>query len=282
MQAESRDDAPTLAALGILAFIVADVAHEVIGHGAAYLALGGRSFIMTTTSWIGRGPHVDAAGHLFSGVEQGELYGRIFSLCGPLGGLLFASLAGLALRSLPDAGVRLRLFLWLAVAFNLFWTFGYLIYSGALGIGDWAEAVRDLLPAPVWRLALTAAGLLLYDLALRTLARELGRFVPVNEPEDRVRVRRLVWISYGAAGAIACAAALFDPHGAGEVYKSAAPASLLANAGLLLLPGLLRRYPSASGIARQPVARSLVWILAALLAAALFVGFLGPGVSVSL
>jgi hypothetical protein len=58
---EPRDDAPTLAALAILAFIVADVAHEVIGHGAAYLALGGRSFVMTTTRWIGQGVHVDAA-----------------------------------------------------------------------------------------------------------------------------------------------------------------------------------------------------------------------------
>jgi hypothetical protein len=283
MQAnQARDDAPTLIALAVLAFIAADVAHEVIGHGAAFLALGGRSFVMTTTRWIARGAVADSAGRMFTGFEHGDLYSRIFSLGGPLGGLLFAGLAGLTLRGLPRAGVRLRLFLWLALAFNLLWAIGYLIYSGALGIGDWAEAVRDLLPAPVWRLALTAAGLLLYDLALRTLARELGRFVPVNEPEDRVRVRRLVWISYGAAGAIACAAALFDPHGAGEVYKSAAPASLLANAGLLLLPGLLRRYPSASGIARQPVARSLVWILAALLAAALFVGFLGPGVSVSL
>ena len=103
----------------------------------------------------------------------------------------------------------------------------------------------------------------------------------MNEPEDRVRVRRLVWISWAAAGVIACAAALFDPHGASEVYRSAAPASFLANAGLLLLPGLLRRYPPASGIAGEPVARSLGWLLAALLAAALFVGFLGPGVGAS-
>ena len=282
MQADpARDDAPTLIALAVLAFIVADVAHEVIGHGAAFLALGGRSFLMTTTRWIARGAVADSAGRMFVGFEHGDLYSRIFSLGGPLGGLLFAGLAGLTLRGLPRAGVRLRLFLWLTLAFNLFWAIGYLIYSGALGIGDWAEAIRDLLPAMVWRLGLTAVGLLLYDLALRALARELGRFVPVNEPEERVRVRRLMWISWAAAGAIACAAALFDPHGAGEVYRSAAPASFLANAGLLLLPGLLRRYPSASEVAGEPVARSLGWIVAALLAAALFVGFLGPGVSVS-
>ena len=139
-----RDDAPTVAALAALAFIVADVAHEVIGHGAAFLALGGRSFIMTTTRWIDLGAHADAAGRMYVGVEHGELYGRIFSLAGPLGGLLFAALAGLALHGLPHAGVRLRLFLWLTLAFNLFWEIGYLIESGGLGIGDWAEAVRGL------------------------------------------------------------------------------------------------------------------------------------------
>jgi hypothetical protein len=277
-----RDDAPTLAALAILAFIVADVAHEVIGHGAAYLALGGRSFVMTTTRWIGRGVHVDAAGRLFVGVEHGELYARIFSLGGPFGSLLFAVFAGLALRSLPRPGVRLRLFLWLALAFNLFWGVGYLIYSGVLGIGDWAEAVRGLLPAPVWRLVLLGAGLLFYDLAMRALARELGRFVPSQDSTDRGRVSRLLWLSWAAAGVIACAAALFDPLGADQVYKSAAPASFLANAGLLALPGLLRRYPPASEVAGEPIARSLGWILAALLAAGLFVGFLGPGVRVSL
>jgi len=276
-----RDDAPTVAALAALAFIVADVAHEVIGHGAAFLALGGRSFIMTTTRWIDLGAHADAAGRMYVGVEHGELYGRIFSLAGPLGGLLFAALAGLALHGLPHAGVRLRLFLWLTLAFNLFWEIGYLIESGGLGIGDWAEAVRGLLPALAWRIVMAAAGVVLYDLAMRSLARGIGRFLPAKDPEERARVRRLLWISYGAAGVIACAAALFDPRGADQVYISAAPASFVANLGLLALPGLLRRYPPASEVAGEPVARSLGWILAALVAAALFVGFLGPGVGIS-
>jgi hypothetical protein len=278
-----RDDAPTLAALAALAFIVADVAHEVIGHGAAYLALGGGwSFTMTTTRWIDRGAHVDSAGRMFVGVEHGELYGRIFSLGGPLGGLLFAALAALALRGLPRAGIRPRLFLWLTLAFNLFWSVGYLIYSGALGLGDWAEAVRGLLPAAVWRLGLLAAGIVLYDLSMRALARGLGHILPVNGEGNPGRVRRLLWISYAAAGVIACVAALFDPRGADQIYISGAPSAFVANLGLLALPGLLRRYPPAGEVTGAPIARSLGWLLAALLVAALFVGFLGPGIRVSL
>jgi hypothetical protein len=34
----SGDDLPTVAAAAVLAFASADVAHEVIGHGAGYLA----------------------------------------------------------------------------------------------------------------------------------------------------------------------------------------------------------------------------------------------------
>ncbi len=163
------DDTPTVIAIAVLAFILADIAHEVIGHGAAYLALGGRSFVLTTTRLIGRGSHVDAAGRMFVGVEHGELYGRIFSLGGPLGGLLFAGLAWMALRSLERPAIRLRLFLWLTLAFNLFWNVGYLIYSGVTGSGDWAEGVRGLLPEPVWRILLVVAGVIFYRLSIRVL-----------------------------------------------------------------------------------------------------------------
>jgi hypothetical protein len=274
-EAETRDDALTISALGVLAFIVADLAHEVIGHGAAYLALGGRSFTMTTTRWIGRGAHVDAAGHLFVGVEHGDLYGRIFSLGGPLGGLLVAAIAGLALRFFPNLGVRSRLLLWLTLAFNLFWTVGYLIYSGVTDIGDFAEGVRGVPPA-LWRLCMVVAGVLL-DLAV---ARALARAAPIGG--DRGRLRRAVWLSYLAAGIVACAAALLDPRGADQLYISGAPSSFLANALLLTVPGLLGRFPSNAAAAAEPIARSLGWILAALLAAALFVGVLGPGISLSL
>ena len=39
----SADDRMTLIAVAVLAFVLADVAHEVIGHGAAFVAMGGRA-----------------------------------------------------------------------------------------------------------------------------------------------------------------------------------------------------------------------------------------------
>jgi hypothetical protein len=81
----AQDDVLTLIAIAILAFTLSDVAHESIGHGAAYIALGGRSFVMTTTRLIGTRVHVDASGRVFVDYVHGELYGRLFSVGGPLG-----------------------------------------------------------------------------------------------------------------------------------------------------------------------------------------------------
>ena len=100
-----------------------------------------------------------------------------------------------------------------------------------------------------------AAGLLLYGLAMKALAREIGRFIPLDDPESRGRVGRLVWLSYWAAGVISCVAAAFDPRGADQIYKSAALVSFGSAVGLLAVPRLLRRLPFSSEVAGDPIAR---------------------------
>jgi hypothetical protein len=42
------DDALTLASLGIVAFVIAIVTHEGLGHGLATLAVGGKPVMLTT------------------------------------------------------------------------------------------------------------------------------------------------------------------------------------------------------------------------------------------
>jgi len=108
----------------------------------------------------------------------------------------------------------------------------------------------------------------------RLSIRALGGAIPGSPG----RIWRLAWISYLSAGGIACVAAVFDPRGADQVYKSVALVSFLSAAGLLLVP----RLPERSPLPPEPVTRSLGWILAALLAAVVFVGALGPGIRVSL
>lgn len=285
---DTRDDAATVIAIAVLAFIVADLAHEVIGHGAAYLAVGGRSFVMTSTRLIGRGVHV-VGERLFVGEERGELYGRIFSMGGPLGNLVFAGLARLGLR-MARRGIsrgRATLFFSLVIAFNLFWAFGYLIFSGVLNKGDWMEALRGIPPAWLWRTVMIMGGVLLYEWTLRFLAREMRAFVPINTGDWRGRVKRMMWISYLSGGVIACAAAAFDPRGVSQVWESGALVTFGAAIGLLRMVRFMERSSQLS--AQQPeaaadgtITRSVGWIAAAVILGAIFVGVFGPGWAVTL
>jgi hypothetical protein len=48
MQSTPVDDLLTLAALGVIAFALADVSHEALGHGLATLIVGGKVDLLTT------------------------------------------------------------------------------------------------------------------------------------------------------------------------------------------------------------------------------------------
>jgi hypothetical protein len=258
----------------MLAFIATDVAHETIGHGAAFIALGGRSMVLTTTRLI----HT----HIL-----GEAGGRIFSIGGPLGNLACAAVAWLAQRALRGAHVRARVFLWLTMAFNLFWGTGYLIYSGVLHLGDWYELVRWLQPEWLWRVILIVFGVILYRFSIRLCVVETRWFMgsPATGRADQEwldRLRRLIHISYFAAGILACVGAVFDPRGVSQVFYSGAASSFLSNAGLLMIPGLSTRLLYQTAPPSVGIVRSFAWMLVAALAAGVFIAILGPGLLVSL
>jgi hypothetical protein len=106
--ATEGDDLITVAAIGVLAFISTDIAHEVVGHGIGLLIAGGRSGILTTTRLI-------YESHL------PNPNWRIFDIGGPAGNLIWAGVCFLAQRLIRRAAPRLRLFLWTSMSFSLFW-----------------------------------------------------------------------------------------------------------------------------------------------------------------
>ena len=137
MRPTSVDDQPTLAALGVLAFALADVSHEALGHGLTTLAIGGKAVLLTTCNFDSRGNYsrwIPAAGGLMN-------------LAVGLGSLT-------ALRLFPRLANIFRYFLILAAAFNLFFAFGYPPYSGTARFGDWAAVTSGLEPTWLWRVLL--------------------------------------------------------------------------------------------------------------------------------
>ncbi len=237
----------TLAAIAALAFIVACVAHEAVGHGGMCVAVGGQVTLLTSVYFhcTRGGPLTDAAGPLMNlAVAAG-----------------FWSILRLR-RSLP---ANWRLFLVFAMAFNLFWGAGYFVFSAVTNTGDWAFVLRGLAlePSWLWRCLMGALGVYLYERSVAITASHLPPRTPLVVP-------------YLVAGAVSCLAALFFTGPTLPALRESAQESLGAAVGLLLLAFRnSRREESQSSILW--VGPSKGWLLAAALGLLAFVATLGRG-----
>jgi hypothetical protein len=267
--ATGGDDLITVAAIGILAFISTDIAHEVVGHGIGLLIAGGRSGILTTTRLIHE-PSLPNPGW------------RIFDLGGPAGNLIWAGVCFLAQRLIRRAAPELRLFLWTSMSFSLLWEFGYLMKCGVTGQGDATALTRGLTPGWVWRVLMFGIGLFLYRGALSLTSSELHFVLSRNNAQWRSRLCRLLVTLCIAGGLIACAGPIFDPRGRIEMLNSGALTSFVSWVGLFAAPSLFPSHADKNLIVVSPLGRSVLTILLAASASVLFVAILGPGISFSL
>jgi len=248
-----RNDLPTAAAIGALAYLTADVAHHAFGHAAACLALGGevRSLSSVFVACSVTGADVD--------------------LAGPGTNLLLGALAALLALVCARRARPLGFFLLLAAAFNLYWLTLQLVFSVATDSDDWAWPLRvaHAGSAVRWLLALAAAAS--YHLVSRFVGRRLG--IP-----ERSEARRVVLCTWLAAGAVACLTAAFAPAPLATLAQ-ALPQSLGLSIGLLFTPAVsARRAPSAGGV----IPRSWPWIALAVVGALVSGWLLGPGVPLRL
>lgn len=248
-----KDDPGTTVAIGLLAYLSADVAHHLLGHGVACLALGGK---------------INSLSSIF---VDCTLRGSTIDLAGPAANLV-VGLSALALvaarRPFPRS---LSLFLLLVAAFNLFWFALQLVFSAATKTDDWAWPIRHYgMPNPA-RYGMMALGALGYWLTVRTIGAHLGF-------PSRSRAKFAVTSAWIAAGVIACLTAAFDHHPSTAILQHAAPQSLLLSVGLLFTPSVRSTRPSDG----RAVEQSAYWITAAAVASILSVVFLGPGFAISL
>lgn len=236
----------TLAALTAVAFIVACVAHEVIGHGGMCLAVGGHITLLTSVYFrcTNGGPLTDAAG--------------------PLMNLIVGLACWLFAHNRPAVS-NSRVFFVLAMAFNLFWGAAYFIFSAVANTGDWAFVLRDLALEPrwLWRVLMGMLGVAIY---VRS-ARVIGAYMPLDVP--------LMW-PYLVAGGVSCVAALFSAGSVLPAVGEAAKESFGAAVGLLFMAFRRSQQPHTSH-SPSAVAHSNGWLLFSALATILFILLLGRG-----
>jgi hypothetical protein len=257
-------DRMTVVAIAIVAYALANVIHEGLGHGGTCIAVGGR---LTALSAV----HADCATE-----GRGVLANSLVAAAGTLANLVAGAAAWLLLRRQTRLTSR-RYFLWLFMTLNLLQGTGYWLFSGVANIGDWAELVAGLEPRWLYRAILATLGLAGYwgaiVLGLRTLNPLVG-----DGPDRLKRARTLCLVPYLAGGVLYVAAGALNPVSPLLVLISAGAASFGGVSAFAWMTELLRgpRYPPSRSVPLV-VARSLGWIACAAATALVFVGILGPG-----
>ena len=264
-----RMDWLTVIAVAVVTHAVADsVVHEGLGHGGACLLAGCQPQLLTTMQFQGDEGSVSSAGIKF--IAAG----------GTIANLAAATIAVWLLRrrrERADAGV---FFLWLFATVNLLQATGYLIYSGASNIGDWAVVVRGLTPFWIWHVGLFLVGGGTYWLAARWAMSQLGSRLRTSGAARVAEANRYTLTAYAVGGVLSLSAGLFEPGGALIVLISGVAASLGGTSALAWGPQLLGDPRLGESV--EPawhLTRDWRWIVAGVVVAAVFVFAVGRGIA---
>jgi len=257
-----RSDVLTVASVAALAYMLGSTLHEGLGHGGACLLSGGRPLVLSSV-------HFECSADTCLVMAGGTLVNL-------LAGALFFVLGRLVSREYP----RLKFFLWLSMAVNLFAGTGYFLFSGIGGIGDWNDFIRGLGPQLPWRLGLTDLGVLSYAAAAWINLMELRPFVGSDE-QRYSRAWPMLTVAYFTGGTLMCIAGAFNPRGAILILISAAASTFGGSSGLLWATQWLKSQSMVPlGSVKRPIViqQSWIWTVVAVVTTIIFVVVLGPSI----
>jgi hypothetical protein len=256
-------DLPTIIAISIVAFATGNLLHEAVGHGGACVLTGHHPRVLSSV-------HFDC--------DQDT---RLISAGGTLVNFIAGFLCWCALRAAKPARQHMRYFLWLMMTINLLQAGGYFLFSGVGNVGDWADVIQGLAPAWLWRVGLTVLGAVSYALLVWLALRELRPFLGERDWR-RGGAKDLTIIPYIVGGTLYTVAGSFNPVGRVLIGISAMAASFGGTSGMAWMTQcLLTKFAPKTPSHPLTLQRSWSWIIAALIAAAIFIGILGRGVRFS-
>ena len=264
-------DLLTVAAIAVIAYAVANLLHEGVGHGGACLLVGGAPRLLTSVSFA---------------CDTGALppiASKLVSASGTIMNLIAGGIAALLYARGVGHSTAARFFLWLFATVNLMQGFGYFLFSAVGRIGDWAAVMSEVRPEWAWRIVLAVGGFALYWLTTARAMSALARFIG-GEPGDRYPIGlRFALTSYGAGALLYCISGALNPHGLLLLAVSAAAASLGGTSGLAWGPQLLRgqREASPADVPPARIPRDMRLLVVALLIGLTFIFLLGPGIRIS-
>jgi hypothetical protein len=255
-------DVPTMVAASTVAWALADVLHEIVGHGGAAMLLGVPVRAVSTTTIFAEWDQIESMAEV-----------QIIHASATLVNLLTACLALLALRSSRVTRPATRYFLW------VFATISFVVVTLNLLVGgDWAVVIEGMEPASLWQAGVLCAGIFVgvlgYVLPLRLWLPDLRQHRRLQLTVTAVPVLVLL--------AVQTLSVLGSPFG--SVPLDTGTNALITSAALAVFFGLWLALVNLVPVPRStaPVGsialdRSNGWLAVGLIVAVLFIAVLGPG-----
>jgi hypothetical protein len=259
----------TVIALSVLAYTLAVLFHEYLGHGVACLTLGA---------------HLSELGAYYVVCQYAgmtDINIRLVALAGPLVSLIIGALGLVTFDRIPTSAAHGRYWVWLFGTINLMTAAGYLLFSGVTGLGDFGTSRDGLLyqisPERIWRVALVLLGVAGYALVIYLSLRRMDNLIG-GEGAARVRHgQTLALTSYLTGALMSVLVGLLNPHGLVIVLISAAASSLGGTSGLAWMTQMMDRKKTSTTSPLQ-LPRNWSWIVAGFAVMLIYGLILGPTV----
>ena len=265
MQRTALSDGFTVIAIAVIAYAGVNICHEIIGHCGMAALLGTKCRLISST-YI---PLVT--------MPPTRKY-NIIVIAGSTANWTIGLVCLVLLRTWRTAPSTLRYFLWLSMCVNLFLPSTYLLAAPVIKYGDSYILISDLRAQFFWRSVLALAGAVLCWFSFQACRSELSRLIGLGAWMARSIAWELVAPAYVAGGIVTVTSGLFSQLPAKWAQLQAAGGTFGLTVWLLLLPFGISEPP---GPEQHPfkVPRSVGWIVAGVLSALIFIGVLGPGIS---
>jgi hypothetical protein len=252
-----RSNIVTTVAVAITAYAMADLVHEVVGHGIAALMTPGIRLVSLSTVAL-----------------QSTGSSRVVAACGSIANVLVGAAALGLFQQLPRFSPAAH-FLWLFSSVNLLNGSGYPLFSAVLDSSDWSVVIQGLQPTSVWRGGMAVAGAAAYWGAIRLSAGTLTRAVN-RRLLSRSDITRLIFPSYVAGGILLLVASVFNPIAPSLILSSGLSSGFAATAGLTLVPAMVEHRTRDDEVEMSFVPASTGWIVTGVIVGGSFVAVLGP------
>jgi hypothetical protein len=255
-------DVPTMIAVSTVAWALADVLHEIVGHGGSAVLLGIPVRAVSTTTIFADWDQIQSMAEV-----------RAIHASATVLNLVTAALALLALRSPRVTSPATRYFLWVFATISL-----VVVTLNLVAGADWSVVIEGREPAGLWRAAVLAAGVLV------AIANHL---LPLKLSLPDLRARRAQQLKVTATPVLVLLvvqtlSVLGSPFTA--VPRDSGTNALVSSWALTLFFGvwlaLVNLVPvprSTAPVDSIRLPRSKAWLAIGLVVAVFFIGVLGPG-----